>query len=78
MLPAIDRHPEFLLLSSGFDASEHDPLAHMKVTSDGFLWMTRQLKMVAERHCGGKLVSVLEGGYDLRSLAECVRSIMLH
>ncbi len=73
MLPALDRFsPEFLLVSAGFDASEHDPLAHMKVTSEGFTWMARQLKMAAERHCGGRLVSCLEGGYNLRALAENV------
>ncbi len=73
VLPALDRYrPQFLLLSAGFDASEYDPLAHMKVSVEGFAWMTRQLKMVAERHCDGQLVSVLEGGYDLRALADCV------
>ena len=72
VLPALDNfQPQFLLLSSGFDACADDPLGHMQVTPMGFAWMTRQLKMAAERHCGGKLVSVLEGGYDLRSLAEC-------
>jgi acetoin utilization deacetylase AcuC-like enzyme len=73
VLPALDRYrPQFLLLSAGFDASEHDPMGHMRVTAEGFGWMTRQLKAASERHCGGRLVSVLEGGYDLRSLGECV------
>ncbi len=73
VLPTLDRFkPEFLLISAGFDASEFDPLAHMKVTSEGFTWMTRQLKMAAERHCYGRLVSCLEGGYNLRALAENV------
>lgn len=73
VLPALDKfRPELLLVSAGFDASSFDPLAHMKVTVEGFSWMTRQLKMAAERHCHGRLVSVLEGGYDLRSLSECV------
>jgi acetoin utilization deacetylase AcuC-like enzyme len=72
VLPALDAFkPQFLLLSSGFDACAHDPLGHMVVTAMGYAWMTRQLKMAAERWCGGKLVSVLEGGYDLRALAEC-------
>ncbi len=76
VLPALDQfRPQFVLLSAGFDASRDDPLAHMKVTTDGFMWMTRQLKMVAERHAAGRLVSVLEGGYDLRALSE---NVLLH
>jgi acetoin utilization deacetylase AcuC-like enzyme len=72
VLPALDNFkPQFLLLSAGFDACAHDPLGRMTVTPMGFAWMTRQLKMAAERHCGGKLASVLEGGYGLQSLAEC-------
>jgi acetoin utilization deacetylase AcuC-like enzyme len=73
VLPALREYkPEFLLLSSGFDASEHDPLGHVKLTADCFLWMTRQLKRAAEELCGGRLVSMLEGGYDLRALSEAV------
>jgi acetoin utilization deacetylase AcuC-like enzyme len=73
VLPAIDRYePQFVLISAGFDASADDPLAHLKATPDGFAWMTRQLKQCAEMHCQGRLVSLLEGGYDLRSLSECV------
>lgn len=73
ILPRLEQFaPQFLLVSAGFDACEHDPLAHMKVSPEGLAWMTRRLKETAERFCGGRLVSVLEGGYDLRSLAECV------
>jgi acetoin utilization deacetylase AcuC-like enzyme len=73
VLPALREYrPEFLLLSSGFDASEHDPLGHVKLTADCFLWMTRQLKRAAEELCSGRLVSMLEGGYDLRALSEAV------
>ncbi|MCC7407622.1 MAG: histone deacetylase [Phycisphaeraceae bacterium] len=73
ILPALEQFgPQFLLISAGFDAAEHDPLAHQKVSPHGFAWMTRRLKALAEKHCGGRLVSTLEGGYDLRSLAECV------
>lgn len=73
VFPALERYqPQFLLVSAGFDASEYDPLAHMRVTAEGFLWMSRQLRRAADRLCQGRLVSVLEGGYDLGSLAECV------
>ncbi|QDU71230.1 histone deacetylase family protein [Mucisphaera calidilacus] len=64
--------PQFILISAGFDAGIDDPLASMNVTTDGFRWMTRQTKTLAEEFCRGRLVSVLEGGYDLRSLAENV------
>jgi acetoin utilization deacetylase AcuC-like enzyme len=71
--PAVDMfRPEFLLISAGFDAARGDPLAHMEVSPQGFQWMTRRMKALAEKHGGGKLVSTLEGGYDLRNLAECV------
>jgi len=73
VLPALDAFsPQFLLISAGFDAAEEDPLAHLRVSQDGFQWMTRQLKDFADRRCDGRLVSVLEGGYHLRSLAEAV------
>jgi len=69
VLPAIDRfEPQFVLVSVGYDMGEHDLLSHQQMTLAGLGWMTRQLKAAAERHCGGRLVSVLEGGYDLQTL----------
>lgn len=74
LMPVLERfEPEFILLSSGFDASAEDPLAHMNVTPEGFGWMTRHLLAEANRLCDGRVVSQLEGGYHLRSLAESVR-----
>ena len=64
--------PDFLLVSAGFDAAKADPLALMNVTPAGFAWMTDQVFALARDLCDGRLVSVLEGGYDLRSLSECV------
>jgi acetoin utilization deacetylase AcuC-like enzyme len=76
LLPALNAYrPEFVLISAGFDAARGDPLAHMKVTPQGYSWMTARLKEVAERHAGGRLVSCLEGGYNLDMLAE---SVTLH
>lgn len=70
--PALESfRPQALLISAGFDAARDDPLGHMEVTPQGYQWMTRHLKGLAERLCGGRLISVLEGGYNLRSLAEC-------
>jgi acetoin utilization deacetylase AcuC-like enzyme len=71
VLPALDRFaPEFLLVSAGFDAHVKDPLAQIRLLEPDFAWVTEKLMGVAEKHCGGKLVSVLEGGYDLEALAD--------
>jgi len=73
ILPALDRFaPEALIVSAGFDAHRGDPLAELCVETADFAWLTEQLVAVAERHCGGRIVSVLEGGYDLVALAASV------
>ena len=61
--------PDLVLVSAGFDAFEHDPLAGMRVTHEGFARMARRLRAVADRTAGGRIVAVLEGGYDLDGLA---------
>ena len=66
--------PELLLLSAGYDAHERDPLAAMRVTAAGYAAMTRHVRAVAERCCGGRMAVVTEGGYDLQALAECLES----
>jgi acetoin utilization deacetylase AcuC-like enzyme len=69
-LPSIAKFaPDILLVSAGFDAFEHDPLAGMRVTQSGFAEMARRLRYVAERSTGGRIIAVLEGGYDLDGLA---------
>jgi acetoin utilization deacetylase AcuC-like enzyme len=69
-VPALDAfRPELVLVSAGFDAYEHDPLAGMRVSHAGFSAMAHRLRGVADRHAGGRLVAVLEGGYDLEGLA---------
>ena len=72
--------PSVLLISAGFDAAAADPLAHVELTTDCFAWMTDRLLEVADACCGGRLISVLEGGYDLAALADGVaghvRSLM--
>ncbi|MEO1104497.1 MAG: histone deacetylase family protein [Pseudomonadota bacterium] len=60
--------PELILLSSGFDAHADDPLAGMRLVEEDFVWITRQMMDVAAEHCDGRLVSLLEGGYDLPAL----------
>jgi acetoin utilization deacetylase AcuC-like enzyme len=70
--PAADAFaPDIVLISAGFDAHEADPLGHMRVTPEGFAEMTRIVKGIADRHSEGRVVSVLEGGYDLDALADC-------
>jgi acetoin utilization deacetylase AcuC-like enzyme len=77
VLPALDQFaPEFLLASAGFDAAAGDPLAHMQVSSAGFHWIAQSLKAAAERLCAGKIVSTLEGGYDLQSLSAGVAAYL--
>jgi acetoin utilization deacetylase AcuC-like enzyme len=66
--------PEFVLLSAGFDAHRDDPLAQIQLTQAGFDAMTREIKSVALERCGGRIVSILEGGYHYARLAECVAS----
>ena len=64
--------PDLVLVSAGFDAHEGDPLADMRVTTEGFAAMTRLARGIADRHADGRIVLVLEGGYDLASLGESV------
>jgi acetoin utilization deacetylase AcuC-like enzyme len=71
----MDFRPEFVLVSAGFDAHRRDPLAPLELESQSFAWMTARLREVADRYAGRRMVSVLEGGYDLTALGE---SAVLH
>ncbi len=72
ILPALEAFaPGLLIVSAGFDAHKADPLAQLRLETEDFAWITAALMGVAERHCGGRIVSVLEGGYDLDALAAC-------
>jgi acetoin utilization deacetylase AcuC-like enzyme len=64
--------PELIVISAGFDAHYRDPLASLNLKAEDFGWVTRQLMDVAEKSAGGRIVSVLEGGYDLQGLKESV------
>ncbi len=71
--PAIARfRPDLILISAGFDGHKDDPLASMRLTEQGFAGMTREMTSLAAEFCGGRLVSVLEGGYHLPALAASV------
>jgi acetoin utilization deacetylase AcuC-like enzyme len=63
--------PQFVFISAGFDAHANDPLAHMNLTRDGYREMGRLLLDLAQETAGGRLVTVLEGGYNLEVLEEC-------
>jgi acetoin utilization deacetylase AcuC-like enzyme len=71
VLPRLDAfRPDLVVISAGFDAHRRDPLASIELEAVDFGWATRALCALADRHCGGRIVSVLEGGYDLVGLAE--------
>jgi len=64
--------PDLIIISAGFDAHWRDPLANINLTENDFAWATRELMDIADRQCGGRIVSLLEGGYDLQGLAASV------
>jgi len=76
VLPVINAfRPDALLISAGFDAHHADPLAQIQLSEECYEQMTRLLVDIAETHCGGRVISALEGGYDLRALG---RSVVRH
>jgi acetoin utilization deacetylase AcuC-like enzyme len=73
LLPAAETfRPEFVFISAGFDAHQQDPLAQLQVTEAGYATLTRIVMDIAARYASGRIVSVLEGGYDLEALAHSV------
>jgi acetoin utilization deacetylase AcuC-like enzyme len=71
---ALTFRPDLVLISAGFDAHERDPLGGMKMTTEGYARLTSLVKEIAERTAAGRVVSVLEGGYDLEGLAAAVEA----
>ena len=75
ILPQLEKFsPELVVISAGFDAHHRDPLASINLTGEDFGWVTRKLMDLADKSAGGRVVSVLEGGYDLEGLKESVAS----
>jgi acetoin utilization deacetylase AcuC-like enzyme len=73
ILPRLEAfRPDVIVISAGFDAHMRDPLANLNLTEADFGWATRRIMEIAERTAGGRVVSVLEGGYDLEGLARSV------
>ena len=66
--------PEFVLISAGFDGHQRDPLAQLQLTEEGFVELTRVVMEVAEKYAHGRVVSLLEGGYDLEGLMGSVEA----
>ena len=72
ILPAIDSlKPDLVLISAGFDGHRSDPLATLRLDETDFSWATRELVSLARQHCQGRVVSVLEGGYNSSSVGRC-------
>ena len=61
--------PDLVIISAGFDAHIRDPLGSLELVEEDFAWATLQLMEIAQTHCEGRVVSILEGGYDLQGLA---------
>jgi acetoin utilization deacetylase AcuC-like enzyme len=75
LLPAADQlKPELVLISAGFDSRAGDPLGQFLLTDNDFADLTRVMREIADKHAGGRLLSVLEGGYSLKGLASGVRA----
>ena len=73
ILPALEAFaPGLILISAGFDAHARDPLASIRLEEEDFAWITRKIVDIAGEYCDGKLVSSLEGGYDLEALSSSV------
>ena len=71
-LPALERfEPEMLFVSAGFDAHRDDGMAMLRLRESDYAWVTQQIRTVATKHAAGRIVSMLEGGYDLGVLARC-------
>ncbi len=78
ILPRIDAFaPDVIIISAGFDAHRLDPLANVNLTEADFAWITARLMDLADKHCKGRIVSLLEGGYDLEGLARSVAAHVL-
>jgi acetoin utilization deacetylase AcuC-like enzyme len=75
ILPALEEFaPEFLFISAGFDAHHADPLAQLQLKEDDFAWVTQRLMQLADKSAKGRIVSFLEGGYNLTALGQCARA----
>jgi acetoin utilization deacetylase AcuC-like enzyme len=78
VLPRVDAFaPDLIVISAGFDAHRLDPLANINLEAEDFAWITGKIMDLAAKHCKGRIVSVLEGGYDLEGLARSAAAHLL-
>ena len=78
ILPRIDAfRPDLIVISAGFDAHRLDPLANINLGESDFAWVTARMMDLADKHCQGRVVSLLEGGYDLEGLGRSVAAHVL-
>ncbi len=74
-LPAVRSfQPDLILVSAGFDAHEKDPLGQLELREDDYAWITREIRQLADECCGGRVISILEGGYNLEALGTSARA----
>lgn len=72
-LPALDQFkPEIIFVSAGFDAHHDDDIAQLQLGDEDYVWITQQIRVIADKYASGRIVSVLEGGYELNALGRCV------
>jgi acetoin utilization deacetylase AcuC-like enzyme len=72
-LPALEKFkPEMIFVSAGFDAHSDDDMAQLQLGDDDYVWITQQIRVIADKYASGRIVSVLEGGYELNALGRCV------
>ncbi|MBU2622030.1 MAG: histone deacetylase, partial [Proteobacteria bacterium] len=75
LLPSFERfEPEVIIVSAGFDAHADDDMSDIKLTTDGFSWIMKKIFAMAEKYSGGRIISVLEGGYSLSRLPELAKN----
>ena len=71
IIPRLEKFsPDIIFISAGFDGHKEDPLADFKLTNNDFFWLTKKLNDFATKNCKGKLISCLEGGYNIKALSE--------
>ena len=72
-IPALEKFkPEMIFVSAGFDAHRDDDMAELRLDDEDYVWITQQTRTIADKHAHGRIVSVLEGGYELQALGRCV------
>ena len=72
-MPALDAFaPQAVIISAGFDAHVDDPLAQVCLSTECFGWMTERVMEIANQHAGGRIISMLEGGYNTETLPHCI------